>query len=99
MCKYTRTRRPSKGLIRLIQVVLNLYYPGWFQFKCHPHIQDGAKNYFTLVELTRDLREQDMLIAQKVLQDNAHWPHHENIGITMLSDRREEVRRRAFCTS
>ena len=95
MCKYTRTRRPSKGLIRLTQVVLNLYYPGWFQFKCHPHIQDGAKNYFTLVELTRDLREQDMLIAQKVLQDNAHWPHHENIVITMLSDRREEVRRRA----
>ena len=95
MCKYTRTRKPSKGLIRLTQVVLNLYYPGWFQFKCCHHIQEGARNYYFLVELTKDLKEQDKLVAQKVLQDNAHWPHPENIVISMLSDKREEVRRRA----
>ena len=95
MCKYTRTRKPTKGLIRLTQVVLNLYYPGWFQYKCYPHIQDGARNYFFLLELTKDLKEKDKLIAQKVLQDNAHWPHSENILISMLADQREEVRRRA----
>ena len=36
-----------------------------------------------------------MLIAQKVLQDNAFWAHSENLTISMLSDSREEVRRKA----
>ena len=95
MCKYTRTVRPSKGLIRLVVVILNLYLPGWFKFKCHPHIQDGAKNYYYLVDLSRSLPRQDMEIAQKVLQDNAYWPHGENLAIAMLSDSREEIRRKA----
>ena len=36
-----------------------------------------------------------MLIAQKVLQDNAFWAHSENLTISMLADNREEVRRKA----
>ena len=94
MCKYTRTKRPTKGLIRLTRVVLNLYLPGWFKFKCSPHIQEGARNYFFLVELSRDLLGEDMLIAQRVLQDNSFWAHSENMVISMFTDKREEVRRK-----
>ena len=36
-----------------------------------------------------------MEIANKVLQDNAHWAHSENITIAMLADTGEEVRRKA----
>ena len=93
--KYTRTKRPTKLLIRLVRVCLNLYFPGWFKFKCWPHIQNGATNFFYLLELSRDLPKDDMEIAQKVLQDNAHWAHSENITIAMLADHREEVRRKA----
>ena len=74
---------------------MRLYFPGWFKFKCTPHIQAGAKNYFYLVELTKELEEKDMLVAQRVLQTNAQWTHQENVIISMLSDGREEVRRRA----
>jgi hypothetical protein len=95
LCKYTRTKRPTKKLVRLTQAALNLYYPGWFRFKCRPHIQDGALNFFYLVELTRDLDPEDRRIGQKVLQDNAHWPHSENLLIAMLGDPREEIRRKA----
>ena len=95
MCRYTRTRRPTRKLVRLTKAVLRMYFPGWFRFKCYPHIQEGAKNFFYLVEMTKELEEQDMLVAQGVLQYNAHWPHPENIIISMLSDEREEVRRRA----
>ena len=94
MCKYTRTKRPTKGLIRLTEAVLNLYLPGWFKFKSSPYIQDGARNYFFLLQLTNDLEKEDMMIAQKVLQDNSFWAHSENIIIAMLSDDREEVRRK-----
>ena len=91
LCKYTRTGRPSQKLVRLTEVVLHLYLPGWFMFKRFPHIQCGATNFFFLVELTRspDLSEQDKAIAQQVLQDNAHWAHSENILISMLADERE----------
>ena len=82
-------------MIRLVTVILNLYLPGWFKFKCFPHIQEGARNYYYLVELSRSLPEKDMVIAQRVLQVNAFWPHSENLTISMLSDSREEVRRKA----
>ena len=54
LCKYTRSKKPSKALIRLTKVVVNLYLPGWFMFKRCPHIQSGAKNYFFVMELTRE---------------------------------------------
>ena len=38
MCKYTRTKKPTKGLIRLTKAVLDLYLPGWFKFKSSPQI-------------------------------------------------------------
>ena len=95
LIKYTRTRRPSTLLKRLVKMCLNLYFPGWFRFKSRPHIQDGAKNFFYLVELSRNMIKEDKEITQKVLQDNAHWAHSENITIAMLADDREEIRRKA----
>ena len=95
LIKYTRTKKPSKLLIRLVKVCLNLYIPGWFRFKCKPHIQDGSTNFFYVIELSRGIHPEDMEIAQKVLQDNAHWAHSENIIISMLADEKEEIRRKA----
>ena len=93
LCKYTRTSRPSKHLVKLVQLVLNVYLPGFFLFKCSPHIQMGALNFFQLLELTRDLDKNEMIIAQNVLQDNSYWAHTENIVIALLADEREEIRR------
>ena len=95
LCKYTRTRRPTKRLQRLAHVVVNLYFPGWFRFKSRQHIQDGSRNFFYLIELTRDLDPKDCEIAQATLQNNAFWAHGENITVSMLGDDREEVRRQA----
>ena len=97
LCKYTRTKRPSMRLVKLTKVVLQMYLPGWFRFKACPHIQAGATNFFHLVELSRspDLTEEDRVIAERVLQDNAHWAHSENILVSMIADEREEIRRKA----
>jgi hypothetical protein len=96
--EYTRTRRPTKLLIRLVTVCLNLYFPGWFNFKNGPYIQNGPTNLFYLDELSRDLPRdlprEDMEIANKVLQVNAHWAHSENIIIAILADHSEEVGRK-----
>ena len=93
-CMYTRTRRPSKALIRLTKVVVNLYFPGWFIFKLFPHIQSGSRNFFFVLDLTRELEKADRAIARKVMQDNSYWAHAENLIISMLGDEREEVRRK-----
>ena len=76
--------------VRLLELASprNLYFPGWFRFKWKSHIQDGSRNFFYLVELTRSLNEEDMLIAQGVLQNNSFWAHTENIILAMLADER-----------
>ena len=52
LCLYARTKMPSKGLDRLVKVLLSLYFPGWFRFRHHSHIQDGSRNYFYLLDLS-----------------------------------------------
>ena len=96
LCLYTRTKRPSKRLIRLVKVLLNLYFPGWFRYRHHSHIQDGSRNFYYLVELVRDLPEaEDRETAQVVLTRNSFWAHPENIVISMMGDEDKEVRREA----
>ena len=95
LSKFTRTKNPTKRLKRLVFVALNLYFPGWFRFRSNPHIQDGSKNFFYLIELSRSLEAQDRDITQNVLQYNAFWAHPENVTISMLADENEEVRRKA----
>ena len=96
LCLYTRTKRPSKGLIRLVKVLLNLYFPGWFRYRHHSHIQDGSKNFHYLIELVSDLPEaEDRETAHVVLNRNSFWAHPENIVISMMGDEDKEVRREA----
>ena len=96
LCVYTRTKKPSKGLVRLVKVVLNLYFPGWFRYRHHSHIQDGSRNFYYLVTLTCDLSEaDDRMTAQEVLSRNSFWAHPENVTISMMGDEDREVRRQA----
>ena len=96
LCLYTRTKKPSKALKRLVKVALSLYFPGWFRYRHHSHIQDGSKNFYYLVELARDLPEAaDRETAQEVLQRNSFWAHPENIVVSMMGDEDKEVRREA----
>ena len=78
-----------------MKVIRLVYFPGWFEFKHKNHIQDAARNYFFLVELSRELDKEYKAIIERVLQTNAFWPHSENILIAMLKDSREKVRRMA----
>ena len=96
LCLYTRTRKPSKALLRLVKVALNLYFSGWFRYRHCSHIQDGSRNFYYLLELSRDLPEAaDCQTAQEVLTRNSFWAHPENIVVSMMGDEDKEVRREA----
>ena len=95
LAKWARTRKPTKSFHRIVFFILNLYLPGWFRIKSRPHCQEGARHFQYLLELSRDLSQADQVIVQKVMQDNAHWAHPENVIISCLADTREEIRRKA----
>ena len=95
LCKYTRTRRPTQKLIRLVKVILLVYFPGWFEFKHKNHIQDAAINYFFLVQLSRELDKEYKVIIERIVQIYPFWPQSEIILIAMLKDSRDKVRRMA----
>ena len=77
-------------------MALSLYFPGWFRYRHHTHIQDGSRNFYYLVELVQDLPEAaDRETAQEVLQRNSYWAHPENIVVSMMGDEDKEVRRKA----
>lgn len=95
LAKYTRIRNPTMKLRKIITFILNLYLPMWFKIKCHPHIQSGSKHFFTMVELSQDLVDKEARkVVEKVMSDNSHFAHPENIVVSLLADPKEELRRK-----
>ena len=92
---YISRKRPTLAFKRLINFIVNHYVPCWFQVKCHPHCQDGAQNFFYMVQLLQDLPEADREIASEVLQRNAFWAHPENMLIGFLADKNIPIRTKA----
>ena len=87
------TGRPTKAMKELISLLLNLYIPNYFNIKKNSHCQSGAKNFFNIIELSKDLSPGSRETVERVLQDNAYWAHPENIVIAMLADDNEIIRR------
>ena len=94
LAKYSRVRKPTIKLQKIIKFIQNLYLPMWFRVKCEPHIQDGSKHFFYMIELSKDLDQEARMVVERVMSGNAHFAHPENIAIALLSDPREELRRK-----
>ena len=90
--KALSTRRPSKPFCKILHFLQNFYVPVWFKVKFSPHIQSGARHFYSMVELSRQLESNSQDIVQKVLRENSYFAHPENILISFLSDTREKVR-------
>ena len=94
LARFARTKKPTKKFLRIVTFVLNFYLPGWFMVKMRPHIQDGARNLQFLVDLSRSLPAEDQATVRRVMNDNSHFAHAENVSIACLSDPEEEIRRK-----
>ena len=94
LARYARTKNPTKKFQRIVFFVLNLYAPCWIKIKSQPSFQDGARHLQSILELSRDLCAADQDIVQKVMQDNGHFAHPENVSGACLSDPDEDIRRK-----
>ena len=88
-------KKRTKSFTRILTFLLNHYFPSWFAIKNEPHCQSGAKHFFLMLELSKDLCLGSQKVVHKVLQDNATFAHPENLVIACLADQREEIRRKA----
>src|ERR1700755_2689702 len=92
---YILTTNPEKNHQDLIKIILEVYATGWFRIKSHPRATDSAMNFYYLISLIRNQREEHHIIMENVLSNNVYFAHPENILISMITDRRIEIRKTA----
>ena len=78
---YVSTTNPEKNLQDLIKIILEVYAPGWFKIKSHPKATDSDMNFYYLISLIRNQREEHRIIMENVLRNNAYFAHLEIILI------------------
>ncbi|KAK4021337.1 hypothetical protein OUZ56_003254 [Daphnia magna] len=63
---YVSTLKPTDSLRRLAFIVMYVYAPSWFHIKCHPKLQDAARNFHNLIKLSSILRLNEKCISMDV---------------------------------
>ena len=89
---YLSTEKPSSALVRVVNFIVTVYAPGWFRYRVHADITDGARNFHFLLQCSMRLDAVDREIALDVLKKNGFWAHGENILVAMLADKRQHIR-------
>lgn len=89
---YVATKNPSANLAILTEFILKVYAPVWFEIKTKPHICDGARHLWKVINSSRGFPDNVKHIIDKVFADNAYFAHPENLLLAMLSDPRPYIR-------
>ena len=58
---YTRTAEPTEELCRIVDFIVKVYAPGWFNIKKHNNFLDGPRILFEILEDARALNDQQCL--------------------------------------
>lgn len=69
--------------------------PVWFTIKAQPTVQFGARHLFKMIRLSRYLDPNLRNVVDTVIQKNGFYAHPESVLLSMATDRRPEVRKRA----
>lgn len=89
---YVATKDPSENLQILATFVIKVYSRIWFEIKTQPGLENGANHLWKMISFSRELAYNAKNIIDKVIQDNAYFAHPENLLLTMLTDKRKNIR-------
>jgi hypothetical protein len=81
---------------RLAFIVMYVYAPSWFHIKCHPKLQDAARNFHNLIKLSSILRLNEKCIVHRILSINSFSCHPESILLSMVCDSNRSIRNSAL---
>ena len=91
---FMSTDELSVVLVKLAGYIVTVYAPSWFQIKCHPYLTDGSKNFFFILNQSRQLKNKELTaVVQKTLQHNPYFCHPENVLVSALANSDISVRR------
>ena len=96
---YSQEPNPSDKLILLVRIILNLYAPMILNIKASSHVSQGARHYYSLLHLSRNLFHNDQKLLDNViatLKWNGYWCHPESIILAMLFDQRDVIKEKAI---
>ena len=87
------TDAPSEDFKEIIEFLMKIYAPTWFEIKIKPSITLGAKHLFKLIQKIPQLRERSQPIVKAVVKNNAYFAHPENILLAMVYDENPAIRK------
>ena len=90
---YISTDNPSETLGHLVEFVMNVYVPTWFDIKINWKAKDGAINQYRMIMRVKELKDhRSREIASRVIQRNGFFCHPENILVAMICDQNPILR-------
>ena len=97
---YMQTKAPSKNLILLTKIIVNIYGPAIFDIKQNWHMSSGPKHIFTIIQNSKKLLKSDHPSYYEnvinTIKNNAFYLHIENMLVCMVHDDDLKIRRKAL---
>lgn len=95
---YISTEKPEEipYLRQIVHYIVCCYAPIFFAIRNEPNIASGAKHYFKMIELSRNLAPEVKVHVEKVVMENSAFAHWEHVLLSMLCDTDEQVKNRAI---
>ena len=93
---YVSNVHQENNLITLVNFVMRVYVPMWFEIKANPYVASGARHIFKAISLVKQQPVDVQKIVVPVMQRNAYFAHHEIILLTMITDERPTIRELAW---
>ena len=93
---YVSQANPIKNLSLIVEFVLKVYFPSWFDIKKNNKLTHKSINLYNIIIRINnfpDLRIRQ--ICYNVLNNNSFFAHGEYILVAMLGDMDKTVRRKA----
>ena len=93
---YVSQANPEKTLRLIVEFVIKVYFPSWFNIKKNNKLTHGSVNLYNMIARINNFPDQRVeQICYNVLNNNSFFAHGENILVAMLGDVDETVRRKA----
>ena len=89
---YVTMSNPSENLLLLIEFVMKVYTPMWFDIKINPSAINATKQLYRTIEKVRVLSPRVQQIVLPVIQRNGYYAHPRNILLTMVHDKNKDIR-------
>ena len=93
---YVSTNEPSEILKKIVEYIMKVYAPIWFEIKSNCSSQNGALHLFNTIQRVKTLSSDIKDIVFPIIQRNAYYAHPENLLICMINDDSSDIRNLAW---